>query len=219
MFTGIVAAVGRVTQLEKRGGDLRLSVACPDLDMSDVQLGDSIATQGVCLTVVARGEQSYTADVSLESVERSTLGRLRLGQRLNLEKAMLATTRFGGHIVSGHVDGIGEIVECSPLGRAVNYRVRVADELLRYIAEKGSVTVDGISLTVNGLYADGFLLTIVPHTLAMTTLNDWRPGTAVNIEVDVLARYLERLLQAATPAADTRITPEFLAQHGYMKRT
>ncbi len=218
MFTGIVAAVGRVTQLDRRGGDLRLSVACPDLDMSDVQLGDSIATQGVCLTVVAFDAQGYTADVSLESVERSTLGRLRVGQRLNLEKAMLATTRFGGHIVSGHVDGIGEILECRQLGRAVNYRVRVATELLRYIAEKGSVTVDGISLTVNALYADGFLLTIVPHTLAMTTLSDWQPGTAVNIEVDVVARYLERLLQGSSTASSSRITPEFLAQHGYLKR-
>ncbi len=220
MFTGIIEAVGQVRRLEKRGGDLRLSIACPDLDLRDVKLGDSIATQGVCLTVVDLEADAYAADVSLESLERSTLGRLRPGQAVNLEKALLPTTRLGGHIVSGHVDGIGDIVETATRGRALVFRVRVPVALRRYIAEKGSITVDGISLTTNELYDEGFLLTIVPHTIHSTALHQWQVGTAVNLEVDVLARYLERLMQQpASSTTGSAITAEFLLENGYMRRS
>lgn len=220
MFTGIIEAVGVVRRLEPRGGDLRLTVATGKLDLRDVKLGDSIATNGVCLTVVEQGSDYYVADVSSETVRRSTLASFRVGQRVNLEKALTPTTRLGGHLVSGHVDGIGEVISMQPDARSIRYRVKAPDELAKYIAEKGSITTDGISLTVNAIDGAIFDLNIVPHTVSETNIADWAPGVRLNLEVDILARYLERLLlgdrAAQSQAASAGgITLSFLAENGY----
>ena len=184
--------------------------------MADVKLGDSIATNGVCLTVIEFNDHSYTADLSLETLNKTGFADYSVGDKVNLEKAMLPTTRFGGHIVSGHVDGVGEIVERNIVGRSIEFWVSMPQEISKYVAEKGSVTVDGISLTVNALRKNAFKLTIVPHTSAETTIDDFQVGRKVNLEVDVLARYMERLLtsrEAAEP--ESRITMEFLQQNGF----
>lgn len=220
MFTGIIEAVGTIRAIEPRGGDVRLHVATGKLDLSDVKLGDSIATNGVCLTAVALPGDGFVADVSTETLARSTLKGLTVGTRVNLEKALQPTSRLGGHIVSGHVDGIGEVVRRETSARAVLFRVRAPKELAKYIAEKGSITTDGISLTVNGVHGAEFDLTIVPHTVQETNISDWQPGTLLNLEVDVIARYLERLLlgeKAAESAGGSNITLAFLAENGFMK--
>lgn len=219
MFTGIVEAVGTLIAMEPKGQDVSVRVRSGKLDLSDVKLGDSIATNGVCLTVVALPGDGYVADVSGETIQRTGFAHYKIGQTLNLERALTPTTRLGGHLVSGHVDGVGEIVSVHPLGRAKEYWVKAPDELARYIAEKGSITVDGISLTVNAVDGARFKLTIVPHTTAETTVEDWRPGRRVNLEVDLIARYLERLMlgdKAAQPAS-AGITLETLAQHGFLR--
>ncbi|GAL33106.1 riboflavin synthase eubacterial/eukaryotic [Vibrio maritimus] len=184
--------------------------------MGDVKLGDSIATNGVCLTVVAFTDSSYQADLSLETLKKTGFANYSVGDKVNLEKAMLPTTRFGGHIVSGHVDGVGEIVDRQQVGRAVEYWVQMPSEITKYVAEKGSITVDGISLTVNDLRKDAFKLTIVPHTSEETTIDQFQVGRKVNLEVDVMARYMERLLQAQTHSEpESRLTMEFLQQNGF----
>ncbi|WP_102795663.1 riboflavin synthase [Bowmanella denitrificans] len=220
MFTGIIQAVGHIRAIEPTGGDVRLTVDSGKLDMSDVALGDSIATNGVCLTVVDFSSQHYVADLSAETLKRSGFAHYKVGQRVNLEKAMLASTRFGGHIVSGHVDGVGDILSVQSSARAVEIWVQAPDELARYIAQKGSITVDGVSLTVNDLDGARFMLTLVPHTLKETNIGDYQSGTKVNLEVDVVARYLERLLlgdKAAQSGAKKDISMAFLAEHGYLK--
>ena len=204
MFTGIIQSIGEVAALEPKGGDLRLRIRTGKLDLADVQLGDSIAVNGVCLTAVDLPGDGFWADVSGETLARTTLGALRSGSRVNLEKALTPTTRLGGHLVSGHVDGIGEVVSRVPAARSERFVIRAPDALAKYIAEKGSICVDGISLTVNALRGAEFELNIVPHTLQETTMSDFRPGTQVNLEVDIIARYLERLLlgeKAADPEA------------------
>ncbi|MCG3170891.1 MAG: Riboflavin synthase [Pseudomonadales bacterium] len=217
MFTGIIQAIGEVRRIERRGGDVRLHVGSPRLGMHDVRHGDSIATSGVCLTVVEWGADWYAADVSLETLGLTTLGSLAAGARVNLEKAMAAGERLGGHIVSGHVDGVGEIVSLAPDGRSIRYRVRAPQALARYIAHKGSICVDGVSLTVNGVDGAEFELNIIPVTASETIFGDYRPGTRVNLEVDVIARYLERLLlgDAAARPATGGITREFLHRNGF----
>ncbi len=216
MFTGIVETVGTLEALTAKGDDISIRVNVGTLDMSDVQLGDSIATNGVCLTVVAFTSNTYTADLSVETLKKTGFAHYKAGDKVNLEKAMLPTTRFGGHIVSGHVDGVGEIIERQPVGRAVEYWVAMPPELSKYVAEKGSITVDGISLTVNDLRKNAFKLTIVPHTSAQTTMNDFQVGRKVNLEVDVMARYLERLISAKEEAEpESRLTMEFLQKHGF----
>lgn len=218
MFTGIIEAVGLVRRMEPRGGDLRLTIATGKLDMGDVKLGDSIATNGVCLTVIAQGSDWYSADVSLETVARSTLANFTVGHRVNLEKALLPTTRLGGHLVSGHVDGVGEIVSVTPSARSIRYRVKAPDSLAKYMAEKGSITTDGVSLTINAIDGAVFDLNIVPHTVQETNVGDWAPGVKLNLEVDVLARYLERLMmgeRAAQSTAGSGITLAMLAENGY----
>tara|TARA_R110000787_G_scaffold16806_2_gene52730 strand:+ start:521 stop:1180 length:660 start_codon:yes stop_codon:yes gene_type:complete len=194
MFTGIVQAVGRVASVERRGGDLRLTLDTGGLDMSDVGLGDSIAVNGVCLTVVEVRDQGFVADASVETIALTTLGQWRVDSRVNFEKALTPSSRLGGHLVSGHVDGIGEVVSRHPDARSERFRLRAPTELARYIAHKGSITVDGTSLTVNRVAGAEFELNIVPHTLENTVFGDYQPGTQVNVEVDVIARYLERLL-------------------------
>ncbi len=215
MFTGLIEAVGRLKSREARGGDWRIAVDTGNLAMQDVHLGDSIATQGICLTVVSFSGQAFCADVSLETARHSTLLDWHPGQLLNLEKAMQPSSRFGGHMVSGHVDGVGNIVSVTPEARSWQYRIRAPKELLRYIALKGSIAVDGISLTVNGLEADVFSLTLVPHTMSHTALELWRPGVRVNLEVDLVARYLERLMERTHPDSGG-ISSDFLSRHGYL---
>ncbi|CAH8199804.1 MULTISPECIES: riboflavin synthase [Vibrio] len=217
MFTGIVEAVGTLAAITPKGEDISVTVNVGNLDMADVKLGDSIATNGVCLTVVDFGPHYYSADLSLETLNKTGFTAYQVGDKLNLEKAMLPTTRFGGHIVSGHVDGVGEIIERNSVGRAIELWVAMPKELNKYVAEKGSVTVDGISLTVNELRKNAFKLTIVPHTSEETTINDFHVGRKVNLEVDVLARYMERLLQVqrGEDAPESKITMEFLQQNGF----
>ncbi|UTA47525.1 riboflavin synthase [Simiduia sp. 21SJ11W-1] len=218
MFTGIIEAVGEIVALEPKGGDLRVRVASGGLDLADVQLGDSIATNGVCLTVVALPGDGYWADVSVETLDNTTLRNWRLGQPVNLEKALTPTTRLGGHLVSGHVDGVGEVISRHTDARSERFRLRAPKALAKYIAHKGSITVDGTSLTVNAVDGDEFELNIVPHTLEKTVMGTYKAGAAVNLEVDLLARYLERLLlgdKAAEPSAAGGISMAFLAEHGY----
>jgi riboflavin synthase len=220
MFTGIIEAIGTIRSIEARGGDVRLHIATGKLDLADVKLGDSIATNGVCLTAVELPGDGFVADVSTETLTRSTLKGLKAGTAVNLEKALQPQSRLGGHIVSGHVDGIGEVVSREVSARAVLFRVKAPAELAKYIAEKGSITTDGISLTVNGVHGAEFDLTIVPHTVQETNIAGWQPGTRINLEVDVIARYLERLLlgeKAADAGNDGGITLAFLAENGFMK--
>lgn len=221
MFTGIIEAIGTIRALTPKGGDVRVRVETGKLDLSDVKLGDSIAVNGVCLTAVELPGDGFWADVSRETLARTAFIDLKAGSRVNLEKALTPTSRLGGHLVSGHVDGVGEIVARDENARAVQFRVRAPAELARYIAMKGSITVDGTSLTVNAVDGAEFELTIVPHTLAETIMVDYRPGRQVNLEVDLLARYLERLLlgdKAAEPAKKaSSLTEHFLAEHGYLK--
>jgi len=216
MFTGIIEAVGQVAALQPGNGDARLYLRTCGLNLEDVRLGDSIAVNGVCLTVVELPGDGFWADVSGESLARTTLGKLRTGDPVNLEKALLPTTRLGGHLVSGHVDGLGTIARIAQDARSVRLDIRAPDALAKYIAEKGSICVDGISLTVNTVQGAVFNLNIVPHTQRMTTLQHARPGQQVNLEVDVLARYVERLrLGEAAAQPENRITPAFLAEHGF----
>ncbi|CAH1196291.1 Riboflavin synthase [Vibrio harveyi] len=216
MFTGIVEAVGKLTAITPKGEDITVTVEVGKLDMSDVKLGDSIATNGVCLTVVDFGSNYYSADLSLETLNKTGFAAYQVGDKVNLEKAMLPTTRFGGHIVSGHVDGVGVIVERNQVGRAIEFWVEIPTEISKYVAEKGSITVDGISLTVNDLRKNGFKLTIVPHTSEETTIDQFQVGHKVNLEVDVLARYMERLLQGQKEESqESRITMDFLQQNGF----
>lgn len=198
MFTGLVQAVGKLASSEARGGDLRLRIATGSLDMSEVQLGESIAVNGVCLTVVAFDEASFDADASNETLSLTTLGRLPAGAALNLERAVLPTTRLGGHLVAGHVDGTGQVESIADDGRSQRWRFGAPKALLRYVASKGSICVDGVSLTVNAVDDTGFEVNLVPHTIEHTAFRATRPGAPVNLEVDLIARYTERLLQGQT---------------------
>ncbi|MBK9186694.1 MAG: riboflavin synthase [Moraxellaceae bacterium] len=220
MFTGIIESVGRVQQITPRSGDVRLTIATAKLNLADVKLGDSIATNGICLTVVELTGQGFAADVSNETLRRTCLKTWKVGTAVNLEKALMPTSRLGGHIVSGHVDGLGEIISVKQDARSIQYQVRAPDELAKYISEKGSITVDGISLTVNAIDGALFSLNIVPHTVQETNVGSWQVGSVMNLEVDLLARYLERLLlgdKAAQSSAKNDISLEFLAKHGFMR--
>lgn len=194
MFTGIIAAVGTIAKLEPRGGDLRLTIDAGALSMEDVKLGDSIACNGCCLTAVELNGQQFAVDVSVESLELTTIGGWQVGSPINLEKAMQAGDRFGGHMVSGHVDGLGEVVSRHSDARSERFRLRAPAELARYIAPKGSITIDGTSLTVNVVEGAEFEICIIPHTIDNTIIGSYQAGSAVNLEVDLVARYLERLL-------------------------
>ena len=219
MFTGIIESLGKVESLQSVGGDVRLRIQT-DLDMSDVHLGDSIATNGICLTVIEWGDNWYAVDVSRESLNRTTLGMWKVGQPVNVEKAMLPTTRFGGHIVSGHVDAVGEITLMREDARSIYYEVTAPAEIAKYLAEKGSVTVDGISLTINHLRGNVISLNLIPHTAERTNIGTWKVGSKVNLEVDVLARYIERLLlgdKAAETTQQSKISMEFQAENGFLK--
>lgn len=218
MFTGIIEAVGEVVALQPKSGDLRLRIKTHGLDLTDVHLGDSIATNGVCLTVVDLPGDGYWADVSRETLDNTSVPQWKLGQSVNLEKALTPQTRLGGHIVSGHVDGLGEVVSRHGDARSERFRLRAPKALAKYIAHKGSITVDGVSLTVNRVDGAEFELNIVPHTLAHTVMGGYKSGTQVNLEVDLLARYLERLMlgdKAAEGEGQGGVTLEFLAKNGF----
>ena len=205
MFTGIIAAIGEVAELQQRGGDVRLRIRSGKLDLDDVQLGDSIAVNGVCLTAVQLPGDGFVADVSRETLSLTSLGQLGSGSQVNLEKALTLASRLGGHLVSGHVDGLGTVIERHDDARSVRFTIEAPDELARYIAHKGSITVDGTSLTVNAVHGKRFELNIVPHTLQETIMDGYAAGSKVNLEVDLVARYLERLLlgeHAAEPSSD-----------------
>ena len=219
MFTGIIQAVGTLVALESRGGDARLHVDAGDLDLSDVGSGDSIATNGVCLTVADLPGDGFVADVSGESLALTTLGGMRPGCPVNLEKALTLSTPLGGHLVSGHVDGVGRVLERRKDARSIRYRIEAPGELARYIARKGSICVDGISLTVNAVEGAVFELNLVPHTLRETAMSEHRSGDIVNLEVDLLARYLERLMLGDQVAQSPRegVTLELLAKTGFLR--
>jgi len=194
MFTGIIEAVGEIVACEPRSGDLRLRVKTSGLDLGSIGLGDSIATNGVCLTVIALPGDGYVADVSSETLANTTIGDWQAGTPVNLERALTPSSRLGGHLVSGHIDAVGEVLSRHPDARSERFRLRAPDSLAKYIAHKGSITVDGTSLTVNRVEGAEFELNIVPHTLEHTVMGTYVPGSRVNLEVDLVARYLERLL-------------------------
>lgn len=227
MFTGIVESVGYIKAMQPMGGDIRLVIESPNLDFGDVKLGDSIASNGICLTVVDMGSDYYAVDVSRETIARTALDDLKVGTVVNLEKAMLPTTRFGGHIVAGHVDGVGYVRKLQADARSIYIEIEIPQELAHYTATKGSITLDGISLTTNLVRDNIVCLNIIPHTAKVTNIaKQWLVGNKVNVEVDIVARYLERLLtksQTGTMNANvempakSKLTESFLAENGFMK--
>jgi riboflavin synthase len=211
MFTGIIKAKGTVRALDKRGGDVRLSVCSDGLPWSDYELGESIAVNGVCLTAVALHADGFDTDVSVETLDVTGLGGLAVGSEVNLEPAISLGERLGGHLVSGHVDCTGKVVSRTGDARSIRLAFEIPKAYARYVAKKGSVCVDGVSLTVNEVSGNAFELNIIPHTAQSTIIGDYAPGTVVNVEVDLLARYLERLLDKDGDG----ISLEFLKAHGY----
>ncbi|MGH8026600.1 MAG: riboflavin synthase [Pseudoxanthomonas sp.] len=201
MFTGIIEGVGRLAASENRGGDARLKLEVGSLPFAGVRMGESISVNGVCLTVVAFDADSFEADASNETLSLTTLGSLPVGALVNLERAMLPTDRLGGHLVSGHVDGVGKVLDIRQDARAQRWRFAAPAALLRYIAKKGSICVDGVSLTVNEVDADGFEVALIPHTVSHTAFAQTSAGDAVNLEIDLVARYVERLLGADSTGA------------------
>ena len=213
MFTGIIAAIGKIEAVQPKGGDLSLQIATQALDLTDVALGDSIAINGVCLTVVNLASSVLSFDVSRESIERTSLGNVATASEVNLEKALAVGERLGGHFVSGHVDGLGTVMAMTESARSIQFRIEIPTGLERYVAEKGSICIDGVSLTVNNVGEQWFEVNIIPHTMQETIISSYQVGTKVNLEVDLIARYLERLL----PNEDTGITQDTLLKHGFIK--
>lgn len=218
MFTGIIQAKGEIMSIESMGRDARLRIHAGEIDLSTVAVGDSIAVSGVCLTVTALDDRGFRVDVSGETLSCTTFGNLNIGDRVNLEESLTPTTHLGGHFVSGHVDGVGEVVRRENDGRSVRLMVKAPKPLCRYIANKGSICIDGVSLTVNRVDGCQLEINIIPHTLEKTTLSHYRHGTQVNLEVDLIARYLERLVlgEGAAKSGTSEISHAFLARHGYL---
>lgn len=216
MFTGIIQAVGRIERIEPKGGDWRVTIDTGELDLSDVAIGDSIATAGVCLTAIELGPRHFVADVSGETLSVTTFGERKAGDRVNLEKALRLSDRLGGHLVSGHVDGIGQVKAVTPEARSTRFQIEAPLALARYIAAKGSITIEGISLTVNRVDGCLFDVNIVPHTQEKTTVGDWRVGTRLNLEVDLVARYLERLLTGPQEGSSDDGMKTLLAERGFL---
>lgn len=215
MFTGIVEEMGTIRSIRRGAHSAVLSIGA-DTVLSDLKTGDSVAVNGVCLTATATDPGGFTADVMHETLDRSSLGTLTVGSRVNLERAMAAHGRFGGHIVSGHIDGTGTIAALRKDDNALWYTVKAAPGLLRYVVEKGSITIDGISLTVACVETDQFSASVIPHTAAVTILGEKRPGDVVNLETDLIGKYVEKLLTPQTQAQPrSGITLEFLAQNGF----
>lgn len=213
MFTGIIKAKGSITGLERRGGDVRLSIKSTELPFSTYTVGESIAVNGVCLTAVALREDGFDTDVSTETLDVTALGGLAVGSAVNLEPSLALGERLGGHLVSGHVDCVGEVVKRESDARSIRLGLTMPAAYARYVAKKGSVTIDGVSLTINEVSPNGFEVNIIPHTADVTIIGDYEVGSRVNIEVDLLARYLERLLSKDD---DKEVTMEFLRANGYV---
>jgi len=211
MFTGIIKAMGRITAIKQRGGDVRLTVSSPGLPWSDYEVGESISVNGVCLTAVAFHDDGFDTDVSVETLDVTGLGKLEVDSRVNLEPALSLGERLGGHLVSGHVDCTGTVTSKAADARSIRLVIEIPAEYSRYIAKKGSVCVDGVSLTINEVSGNSCELNIIPHTADVTIMADYTVGTVVNIEVDILARYIERLLGKDGDG----ISLEFLKAHGY----
>jgi riboflavin synthase len=219
MFTGIIEAVGTLIHNQEVGGDRRLTINTGQLDLADVKLGDSIATNGVCLTVVELPGDGFVADVSQESLAHTRIAELKPGERLNLEKAMRPMDRLGGHIVTGHVDGLGVVRKKEQVARSIVYVIEAPKHLSHYLAAKGSITVDGVSLTVNKSDGAQFWLNIVPHTAEQTLIHQYQEGDQVHLEVDILARYIERMMQTqSAPDEDQGVTRSKLAEYGFLTR-
>lgn len=216
MFTGIIEAVGIVEACKQSGGDMSLTIDSGTLDMGDVIPGDSIAVNGVCLTAVRLAGQRFHADVSAETLAHTTFGDFQVGQKVNLEKSLTPSSRLGGHLVTGHVDGVGKVLERKTVGGSERFRIESPPALSRYVARKGSICVDGTSLTVNSVDGHVFDLNIVPHTLAHTIMDSYAPGTLVNLEVDIIARYIERMLAGGESTADSTLTMETLRRNGFV---
>lgn len=219
MFTGIIQAIGEVAAIEAKGVDSRFYIKTLALSLDNVQIGDSIASNGICLTAIKLPGDGFWADVSAETLSKTSFRHIKVGSKVNLEKALLPTTHLGGHIVSGHVDGLGEIIERTNAGRSIHFKIQTPDDLAKYISAKGSICVNGISLTVNEVNGAVFELNIVPHTLKETTLYDSQVGEKVNLEVDIIARYLERLLlgdKAAETTEQQGVTMALLAENGFL---
>ena len=211
MFTGIIKAIGKIEGLEKRGGDVRLSVRADGLPWAEYEIGESISVNGVCLTAVALHADGFDTDVSIETLDVTALGALEAGSAVNLEPAISLGERLGGHLVSGHVDCTGKVLERDTDARSIRLAIEIPKEYARYVAKKGSVCVDGVSLTVNEVSGNVFELNIIPHTAEVTIIGDYAQGTVVNIEVDLLARYLERLIDQDGDG----LSMDFLKAHGY----
>ncbi len=227
MFTGLIEATGNIYSIDKTTNGAVIWVESAALDFSDISLGDSISVNGVCLTVVEikleafrqQASQGFKVEASLETLQRTNFGDYETGQGVNLEKALLPTTRLGGHLVSGHVDGVGEVEKIFEKGNAREFIISAPQQLYRYIAEKGSICIDGISLTVNSVDVSGFRITIIPHTLKKTQMGQYKVGSRVNLEVDLLARYTEQLLKhGTTPLTTESLTIEKLLEAGFSKQ-
>ena len=214
MFTGIVQAIGTVTNVESRAGDWRLTIELPDFDLSGYRAGESICVNGVCLTAVDLDTHAFSADVSTETMNVTTLGALRVGSKVNIEPSLALGDRLGGHLVSGHVDCVGTVVSRKHDARSLRLKVEIPAEFARYVVRKGSVAVDGVSLTINQVSAATIELNIIPHTAESTIMVEYRAGTRVNIEVDIVARYIERMLSDADNGG---ISMETLREYGYAK--
>ncbi|MAQ68293.1 MAG: riboflavin synthase [Gammaproteobacteria bacterium] len=214
MFTGIIEAVGKIEARSQEKGEWRLKFFTGDLDLSDVKIGDSIAVSGCCLTVVEKQATAFLADVSNETMRCTSLGTLEIGSAVNLEKAMLATDRFGGHIVSGHVDGVGHLIKVENEGQSIKMTFKIPSNLSKYVAAKGSICVDGTSLTVNEANDDYFAVNLIPHTQDETVSGSYQIGDSVNLEVDIIARYLERMNEGLNNKAH-EITEGYLKENGF----
>jgi riboflavin synthase len=211
MFTGIIKAMGRISAIKRQGGDVRLTVSSTGLPWSDYELGDSLSVNGVCLTVVALHDDGFDTDVSVETLDVTGLGKLEIGSPVNLEPAISLGERLGGHLVSGHVDCTGTVTSRAADARSIRLEIKIPEEYSRYVAKKGSICVDGVSLTINEVSGNSFAVNIIPHTAEVTIFDDYAVGTVVNVEVDLLARYIERLLSKDGDG----ISIEFLKAHGY----
>lgn len=216
MFTGIIESQGVIEKIEPKEGDWKVTIRTGKLDMSDVKIGDSIAANGICLTVVEMTEDTYVADVSGETITVTTAAEWQVGTAVNLEKALRLQDRLGGHLVSGHVDGVGIVRKITQDARSWRYDVEAPLKLCKYIAGKGSISINGISLTVNEVEGCIFGVNIVPHTRQETTIKEFKVGSKVNLEVDLLARYLERMMTAPQVKEESSLTSEFLAQNGFI---
>ena len=214
MFTGIIEEVGRIRAIERQAVSARLTVAASKV-LSDVHLGDSIAVNGVCLTVTSFGRDYFCADVMHETLNRSSLGKLVSGSAVNLERAMAADGRFGGHIVSGHIDGTGKVAAITKDDNAIWYKIKTDSGILKYIVEKGSVAIDGISLTVAKTDSQSFSVSIIPHTAGATTLSLRKVGDVVNLENDIVGKYIEKFITFEKEKPKSGITKEFLLKNGF----